>query len=125
MIDNFVRIYGAKSAIEIPVLRKGPNDVALAESIKQHTGIFIVEDSDVIRPRNIWNWFISIIRPTELLKPPSDVVCYEGPSFKRQNLIDTLRPFRVDSLVLSAIKSVLNNGGMVAGNAAIMVKYDV
>jgi cyanophycinase-like exopeptidase len=37
------------------------------------------------------------------------------------NTIDILRPSGVDTLVLQAIKNVVNNGGMVAGNSAIMV----
>ena len=37
------------------------------------------------------------------------------------NTIDILRPSGVDTLVLQAIKNVMNNGGMVAGNSVIMV----
>lgn len=37
------------------------------------------------------------------------------------NMIDILRPSGVDTLVLNAIKNVMNKGGMVAGNSAIMV----
>jgi cyanophycinase-like exopeptidase len=37
------------------------------------------------------------------------------------NTIDILRPSGVDTLVLQAIKNVMTNGGMVAGNSAIMV----
>ncbi|XP_046437429.1 cyanophycinase-like [Daphnia pulex] len=36
------------------------------------------------------------------------------------NTIDILRPSGVDTLVLQAIKNVMTNGGMVAGNSAIM-----
>ncbi len=37
------------------------------------------------------------------------------------NTIDILRPSGVDTLVLQAIKNVMTNGGMVAGNSAMMV----
>lgn len=37
------------------------------------------------------------------------------------NMVDTLRPSGVDTLVLKAIKTITNNGGMVAGNSGIMV----
>jgi cyanophycinase-like exopeptidase len=37
------------------------------------------------------------------------------------NTINILRPSGVDTLVLQAIKNVMTNGGMVAGNSAIMV----
>lgn len=64
----------------------------------------------------------SLVRPSDGTEvPPIDVVCYESASYKRQNLIDTLRPSGKDSLVLATIKTVLNRGGMVAGNAAVMV----
>ncbi|XP_057371028.1 cyanophycinase-like [Daphnia carinata] len=39
---------------------------------------------------------------------------------EKSNLVNVLRPSGVDSLVLKAIKSVMSNGGMVAGNSAIM-----
>jgi cyanophycinase len=90
----------------------------------QQTGIFIVEDSED-KPDSFWNRFTSLIRPTAGSpgEPPMGVVCYETTSYKRQNLLETLRPSGVDSPVLRAIQSVLKKGGMVAGNAAIMVSY--
>lgn len=123
MIDNFVRVYGAKSAIAIPVTRSGANSNVVANLIKDLTGVFIVEDSDVPAPNSFTDMFSSLFRPPQP-SIPSDVVSFEGPSFKRQNLIDTLRPSGADSLVLSAVKTILRNGGMVAGNAAIMVRMD-
>lgn len=89
----------------------------------QQTGIFIVEDSED-KPASFWNRFTSLIRPLDSPgEPPMGVVCYETASYKRQNLLETLRPSGVDSPVLGAIRSVLKKGGMVAGNAAIMVSY--
>ena len=120
VIDNFIRVYGARSAVAIPVSKTGANNVAVANLIKNLTGVFIVEDSDVPAPNSFLNMFSSIFRPSQP-SIPTRVVAYEGPSYKRQNLIQTLRPSGVDSLVLSEIKSILKNGGMVAGNAAIMV----
>ena len=40
---------------------------------------------------------------------------------EKSNMVDTLRPSGVDTLVLKAIKTIMNNGGMVAGNSGIMV----
>ena len=40
---------------------------------------------------------------------------------EKSNMVDTLRPSGVDTLVLKAIKIIMNNGGMVAGNSGIMV----
>lgn len=37
------------------------------------------------------------------------------------NILDILRPSGVDTLVLQALKNVMNKGGMIAGNSAIMV----
>lgn len=37
------------------------------------------------------------------------------------NMIDILRPSGVDTLVLKSIKKVIDKGGMVAGDSAIMV----
>ena len=89
----------------------------------EQTGIFIVEDSED-KPASFWNRFTSLIRPVDLPRePPMVMVCYESPSYKRQNLLDALRPSGIDSPVLRAIRSVLKKGGMVAGNAAIMVIY--
>ena len=87
------------------------------------TGIFIVEDSED-KPASFWNTFTSLVRPVDSSQePPMGVVCYESASYKRQNLLETLRPSGIDSSVLKAIRSVLKKGGMVAGNAAIMVSY--
>lgn len=89
----------------------------------EQTGIFIVEDSED-KPASFWNRVTSLVRPIDLPgEPPVGVVCYESASYKRQNLLETLRPSGIDSPVLRAIRSVLNKGGMVAGNAAIMVIY--
>lgn len=117
----------------IPVTKTGASDPAKATLIKNQTGIFIVEDSDLIAPPPtvpttassciscINEFFFPAGVPSSSSPPPSGVVCYEGPTFKRQNLIDTLRPAGVDSFVLAAIRSVITKGGLVAGNAAIMV----
>lgn len=123
VVNNFLRLYKVKSAVEIVVTEEGANDPFVANQIKEQTGIFIVEDSDTGRPFNFLNWITAWMRPSTSSneEPPIGVVCYEGPSHKRQNLVDTLRPAGVDSLVLTAIKSVISRGGMVAGNAAIMV----
>lgn len=87
------------------------------------TGIFIVEDSED-KSWNFWNWATSLVRPTSVpAEPPAGKVCYESASYKRERLIDTLRPFGHDSLVLMAVKTVLSTGGMVAGNAAFMVIF--
>lgn len=89
--------------------------------MKEQTGIFIVEDSED-KSWNFWNWVTSLVRPTDVsVEPSTGMVCYESASYKRQQLIDTLRPSGQDSLVLTAIRTVLNKGGMVAGNAAFMV----
>ena len=40
---------------------------------------------------------------------------------EKSNMVDTLRPSGVDTFVLKAIKTIMNNGGMVAGNSGIMV----
>ncbi|EFX76327.1 hypothetical protein DAPPUDRAFT_306257 [Daphnia pulex] len=121
VIDNFVRLYGAK-AIGIPVSATGANDPKVAKLVEDQTGIFIVEDSED-RSWNFLNWVSSLVRPSDgSEEPPAGAVCYESASYKRQNLIDTLRPSGKDSLVLAAIKTLLNRGGMVAGNAAVMSK---
>lgn len=84
-----------------------------------------MEDSED-KAANFWDRFTSLVRPNDTpVRPPNDVVCYESASYKRQNLIDTLRPSGMDSLVLTAIRKVLNNGGMVAGNAAVMVNQSI
>jgi len=44
-----------------------------------------------------------------------------GGDSDRLHILRLLRPFGIDSFVLSAVKSVLTNGGMVAGNSGIMV----
>lgn len=44
-----------------------------------------------------------------------------GGDIDRARIIRLLRPFGIDSIVLTAIKSVINNGGMVAGNSGLMV----
>ncbi|KAI9564893.1 hypothetical protein GHT06_008634 [Daphnia sinensis] len=121
VIENFAKVYGAK-AVGIPVSQSGANDPVVANLVKEQTGIFIVEDSED-KSWNFWNWVTSLVRPTDVsAEPPAGMVCYESASYKRQQLIDTLRPSGQDSLVLAAIKTVLNKGGMVAGNAAFMSK---
>ena len=66
------------------------------------------------------DWVSSLVLPKE--ETPGGVVCYEvGSFYKRKNLLHTLRPYGVETLALAAIKTVLNNGGMVAGNVAFMV----
>lgn len=95
----------------------------LADRIKALTGIYIVEDTDIVTPLGL---FSNIANPfVRGYSPPSGVVSYEGPYYRRQNLINTLRPLGIDSLVLSAIKTVISNGGVVAGNAGIMVSIDM
>ncbi len=123
VIDTLVRIYGVKSVIGIPVTELGANDPEIANRVLEQTGIFIVEDTDEERSWNFMDWVSSFVRPKE--NPPAGMVCYEGPSHKRQYLIDTLRPSRVDSKVLTAVKTLLNRGGMVAGNAAFMVSLNL
>ncbi|KZS13199.1 Uncharacterized protein APZ42_021629 [Daphnia magna] len=124
VINNFVRLYGA-NAIEIAVNESLANNILVANLVQKQTGIFIVEDSED-KAANFWDRFTSLVRPNDTpVRPPNDVVCYESASYKRQNLIDTLRPSGMDSLVLTAIRKVLNNGGMVAGNAAVMSKSAV
>ncbi len=120
MIDNFVRVYGAKSAVAIPVTRFGARETAIANLVKDQTGIFIVEDTDGYVSSNFMDWVSSLVLPQE--ETPGGVVCYEvGSIYKRKNLLQTLRPYGVETPVLAAIKTVFNNGGMVAGNAAFMV----
>ena len=113
------RIYGVKSVIGIPVTEYGANDSVIANLVEEQTGIFIVEDTDEERSWNFIDWVTSLVRPKD--KPPAGIVCYEGPSHKRQYMIDILRPSGFDSKVLVAVKKVLHRGGMVAGNAAFMV----
>lgn len=80
-----------------------------------------MEDSED-KAANFWDRFTSLVRPNDTpAPPPVNVVCYETASYKRQNVMDTLRPSGADSLVLAAIRKVLGKGGMVAGNAALMV----
>ncbi|XP_046649989.1 cyanophycinase-like [Daphnia pulicaria] len=123
VIGTFLRL-GVK-VTGIPVNESRVNDTAVVNIIMQQTGIFIVEDSED-KPDSFWNRFTSLIRPTGSPgEPPMGVVCYETTSYKRQNLLETLRPSGVDSPVLRAIQSVLKKGGMVAGNAAIMGKAPV
>ena len=120
VINNFVNVYGAKSAIAIPVTRFGARETSVANLIKQQTGIFIVEDTDGYVTSNFMDWVSSLVLPKE--ETPGGVVCYEvGSFYKRKNLLHTLRPYGVETLALAAIKTVLNNGGMVAGNVAFMV----
>ena len=119
MIDTLTRIYRVESVLAIPVTEYGANDSTIADLVQQQTGIFIVEDTDEERSWNFNDWIMSLVRPRD--KPPAGIVCYEGPSHKRQYLIDTPRPSGVDSHVLASIRKVLNRGGMVAGNAAFMV----
>lgn len=40
---------------------------------------------------------------------------------EERNIVDFLRPSGVDTSLLIAMKTIINNGGMVAGNSAIMV----
>ena len=44
-----------------------------------------------------------------------------GGDSDRLRILRLLRPFGIDSFVMSAVKNVLNSGGMVAGNSGIMV----
>lgn len=124
VVDMFVKVYGAKSAVSIPITVWRANRLSVTNQIREQTGIFIVEDSDLVRSFSVWNWLGSFVRTNNtVVTTPSDLVAYESPSRNRQNLIDVLRPFGADTMALTAIKSVLSNGGMVAGNAAIMVSY--
>lgn len=54
---------------------------------------------------------------------PSNVVAADPAPYKRQNLVNILRPLGVDTLVLKAIKAIANTktNGVVVGNAAFMV----
>ena len=101
VIDNFVHVYGAKSAIHIRLSTENVNSQQIADAIKQRTGIFFVESVDSL--------------------PVEGSVLNDVSSQERQNLIRALRPSGIDSLALTAIKDVLVGGGMVAGNGAILV----
>ena len=48
-----------------------------------------------------------------------------GGDSDRLRILRLLRPFGIDSFVLSAVKGVLTSGGMVAGNSGIMVMISV
>lgn len=124
-MNNLVKVYGAKSATGIYVSAKRANDQTIINQIKSQTAIFIVEDTDEDKPRTFWDWLTALFFPTGLptSPTPTGVVCYEDLPYKRKNLIDTLRPNGDDSKVLTAIRSVITKGGMVAGNAAIMVSF--
>lgn len=101
VINNFVRVYGAKSAIHIRLSAENANSQQIADTIRQQTGVFLVESVDSL--------------------PAEEVVLNDVSSQERQNFIRTLRPSGVDSLALTAIRDVLVSGGMVAGNGAILV----
>lgn len=120
MVQNLLQ-YGALSAEAIPVPKVKADNQNLANKVKAFTGIYIVEDTDAVTPLGL---FSTIVNPfVRGYSPPSGVVSYEGPYDRRQNLINTLRPLGIDTLVLSAIKTVIQNGGVVAGNAGIMVVF--
>lgn len=124
VVYNFLK-YGALSATSIPVTAITTHLPSVAATVQQMTGIFIVEDSGSAQRVTLFdraNAFLN--NKTISTAAPDGVVCYEGVNQNRLKLVNVLRPFGVDSVVLTAIKKVLNNGGMVAGNAAIMVVFN-
>lgn len=125
------QIYGVKSAIPIPLTKATAASALIATQIKNLTGIFIVEDTNLVPPKPVADPLSQIVAPLFPVLPvlpilptipPPGVVAFDAAAYKRQNLIDTLRPNGIDSQVLIAIKSVMNKtGGVVVGNAAVMV----
>jgi len=126
VVNNFVNTYGALSAVQIPVTALTAASKNKASLIEEQTGIFIVEDSGVTQRISIFERFNAYLNnKTVTTSAPNGVVCYEGANQDRLRLVNVLRPLGVDSRVLTAIRTVLNNGGMVAGNSAIMVCFSI
>lgn len=122
VMNNFMSIYGAKNATSILLYGTRADDPAVVAEVSQQTGIFIVEDSGEMNSLSFWELFQAMLtNQTNLYRTPSGVVAYESPSQNRLNLIETLRPGGVDSLVMTAIRDLFNKNGMVAGNSGIMV----
>lgn len=117
---------GVKSVVAIAVPKASASSALIANQIKNLTAVFIIEDSDVVAPKPVVDPLAQIlfspkIPMSPLPEPPTGQIVFDPPAYKRQNLVDTLRPNGVDSVVLTAIKTVLSKGGVVIGNAAIMV----
>lgn len=131
VIFNLNTTYAAKSAVSIPITKSAAGNAVVLKQLSNLTGIFIVEDTDVAPPKTVAtvDSVTSFIFQSGFFNPaqsvPSDVVAVDAVPFKRQNLVDILRPNGIDTPVLKAIKAIASKtNGTVVGNAAVMVSFD-
>lgn len=123
VIRNLQQVYGAKKVLDINLRPQSANDPAVSQVINELDGVFLVESSSEPAPWTVADMINAILNnDTDFFKDPESVVLYEGAFHDRKKLIDTLRFGDNDSLVLGAIRYLLEKGGVVVGTGAVMVR---